>query len=105
LAPTAQSKLPGEFAHTQSREFRIDTIPHDWKPRKLAFSDMFSPGDDTPLAILQALLNLLDRFCDLWDGKSAFIEVFEPAIEILSHLSRKECIGLLGPEFKVCITI
>jgi nucleolar protein 14 len=65
---------------------------------------MFAPGDDTPLAILQAVLNLLDRFCDLWDGKSAFIEVFEPAIEILSHLSRKECIGLLGPEFKVCIT-
>jgi hypothetical protein len=53
------------------------------------------------LVILQALMNLLDRFCELWDSKTAFVEVFEPAIGILSHLSGKECIGRLGPDFKV----
>ncbi|KAF8245940.1 Nop14-like protein [Wilcoxina mikolae CBS 423.85] len=100
LAPTAQPKLPGQFPYNESDEFRIKDAPKDWKPRKLAFSDMFSPSTDTPLAVAYTLIGLLDILAKLWDGKTAFIEVFEPAVGVLNHLASKECTSNLGPELK-----
>ena len=104
LAPTPQSKLPDLVARGGSRAGGLWTrdAPEDWTPRKLAFADMFSPAnDDTPLAILNALVGLLGGLADLWAEKSAFIEVFEPAVVVLSHLASKKCASKLGLQLKV----
>jgi hypothetical protein len=62
---------------------------------------MFSPSTDTPLAVAYTLIDLLDILAKLWDGKTAFIEVFKPAVGVLNHLASKECTSNFGPELKV----
>ena len=101
MAPTPLAKIPGYFSYSDSDAFRI-TESANWKPRELTFSDMFAPSADTPLAVLDNLMALLVRFYDLWDGKTACIEIFEPSVAILAHLSSKECASILGTEMKVC---
>lgn len=101
LAPTAQPKLPGQLPYNESDEFRIANVSEEWKPRKPTFADMFAPSSDTPLVILSTFLGLLDRLAEVWDGKLAFVEVFEPAALVLAHLASKESAKILGPELKV----
>ena len=101
LAPIAQAKVPGQLPYSESDDFRIKETSDDWKPRKLTFSDTFAPSKDTPSALLYTLLGLLERLADLWAEKTAFVEVFGPANDILTHISSKACVGNLSSELKV----
>ena len=101
LAPIAQKKMPGQFPHTASDAFRISGVPADWKPRKPTFADMFEPASDTPLVVLSTLLDLVDRLAGVWEEKTAFVEAFEPAAEIMVHLSSKASTAVLGSALKV----
>ncbi|KAI5847010.1 nucleolar protein 14 [Tricharina praecox] len=100
LAPVAQAEVPGQFPYNESDDFRIRKASDDWKPRKLAFSDMFAPSEDTPSALLYTLLGLLERLTDLWAEKTAFFDVFGPVNDVLTHMSSKACVGHLSSELK-----
>ncbi|KAI1382230.1 Nop14-like protein [Hypoxylon crocopeplum] len=45
----------------------------------------------TELAILATTAQLLDAAADLYSGKPAFFETFEPAKNVLTHLASKSC--------------
>ncbi|KAI1208808.1 Nop14-like protein [Annulohypoxylon truncatum] len=45
----------------------------------------------TKLAILSTTIQLLDAAADLYSGKSAFFETFEPAKNVLVHVATKQC--------------
>ncbi|KAI1416033.1 Nop14-like protein [Hypoxylon sp. FL1857] len=45
----------------------------------------------TKLAILATTIQLLDAAADLFSGKPAFFETFEPVKNVLSHLASKSC--------------
>ncbi|KAI0140965.1 Nop14-like protein [Hypoxylon sp. NC0597] len=45
----------------------------------------------TKLAILSTTLQLLDAAADIFSGKSAFFETFEPVKNVLVHLASKPC--------------
>lgn len=64
--------------------------------RKLALIDCLDDISDeeamsTKVAILATSIQLLDAAADLFSGKSAFFETFEPAKNVLVHLASKSC--------------
>jgi nucleolar protein 14 len=103
LAPVAQAQVPGEFSYTPSNALRIKNAPKDWEPRKLSFADMYAPTAESPLAITHTLFGLLDVLIAQYGDRTAFIEIFEPALSILKHFSTKACTAPLGAELKVII--
>ena len=96
LAPAKLSKIPGSFPyHEPKRSVRIDD--DSTVSRSLAFFDCISQElseqeeDSLKIALLETNIKILDATADLWTGKSAFTEVFEPSLKIFQHLGSKIC--------------
>jgi nucleolar protein 14 len=100
LIPIGTQTIPGYFPYEETDVFRIQNVPSDWEPRKLSFSDIFDPSEDTPFAVLQSFFALLNQLFQLWAAKNSFLEIFEPVEKGLSHLLTKECRGKFGPVLK-----
>ncbi|ESZ97958.1 hypothetical protein SBOR_1629 [Sclerotinia borealis F-4128] len=96
LAPTKLPKIPGCFPyHEPKSSVRIENSkPSD---RQIEFYDCvsqeLSADEEEPLkiALLETNIKILEASADLWTGKSAFTEVYEPALAILKHLGGKSC--------------
>ena len=96
LAPSRLVKLPGNFPyHEPKSSIRIEdgsVVPknpsfYDCVPR-----DMSAEEEETAkVALLVTILSLLDAAADIWTGRAAFTEVFEPALKILQHLQSRKC--------------
>lgn len=96
LAPTKLSKIPGCFPyHEPKSSVRIEKATAS--DRQIELYDCvlkeLSADDEESLkvALLEANINILNASADLWTDKSAFTEVFEPALTILKHLGGKSC--------------
>ncbi|KAH6671234.1 nucleolar protein 14 [Halenospora varia] len=96
LAPEELSKLPGNFPYHEPKcSVRIQATPKS--ARHLSMKDCLlqnlSEADEESLkaALLETNLSLLEAAADAWVDKSAFTEVFEPALKIIQHLGSKTC--------------
>lgn len=106
LAPFKQSPTPGTFpVHEPDTPLRIASLPPTqlWTPRKLAFTDIFGASGEAgvKLAVVHTLLDLLERMADAWTGKTAFVQVFEPAFAVVTHLMSKRCARAFPEALKV----
>jgi nucleolar protein 14 len=109
LAPTKFAKLPGNFPYHEPKSLlRIESAPTS--TRKLKFYDCvardLSEEEEELLkaAIVEANLGLLTRAADTWIGKDALTEIFEPALDIMRHLSSKKCRSKIAESTQVCIS-
>jgi nucleolar protein 14 len=96
LAPLPAAALGSFPAHEPPPESRVSDAK-DLPLRKLKLSDC-SEGelDEKELAIFKlsiicTTVQILEVAADIWTGKSAFIETFEPVQNILSHLNSPSC--------------
>lgn len=108
LAPTPQTPLPGNFPYHESAEGLRMGKGKGWAVRKMTFADIFGEMDggrkqDTEHVLVYTLLCLLEQLVALWAGKKGFLEVFQPAAEVVAHLLSKECKGKLGRNLKVSL--
>ncbi|KAM0167493.1 hypothetical protein ACHAQE_000387 [Botrytis cinerea] len=96
LAPTKLAKIPGSFPyHEPKSSVRIEKASasdrqiefYDCIPQELSADD----EESLKVALLEANIKILNSSADLWSEKSAFTEVFEPALTILKHLGSKSC--------------
>ncbi|QSZ31233.1 hypothetical protein DSL72_000796 [Monilinia vaccinii-corymbosi] len=96
LAPTKIPKIPGCFPyHEPKSSVRIEKATasdrqidfYDCVPQELSADD----EESLKLALLEASIKILNASADLWTDKSAFTEVFEPALTILQHLGSQSC--------------
>lgn len=107
LAPIAQAELPGNFLYHEAAESLRISKSKLWEARKLKFADIFMPErsveekQDTRSALAYTLLCLLEKLAELWAGKKAFIEVFQPALAVINHFQSKECKSKLSQDLKV----
>ncbi|KAI1649831.1 Nop14-like protein [Daldinia loculata] len=97
LAPEKAEGTLGQFpVHDPMSEIRITSV-QSLTVRKLTPADCIKDdiSDEealsTKLATLATTLGLLDAAADLYSGKSAFFETFEPAKNVLAHLGSKSC--------------
>ncbi|KAI0383820.1 Nop14-like protein [Hypomontagnella monticulosa] len=96
LAPEKAKGTLGYFPiHEPTLGIRI-TNAQSVTVRKLAPTDCLNDISDeeamsTKVAILATTIQLLDAAADLYSGKSAFFETFEPAKNVLAHLASKSC--------------
>ncbi|KAI9745249.1 MAG: nucleolar complex protein 14 [Claussenomyces sp. TS43310] len=109
LAPAKLAKVPGNFPCHKPKigvsygGANVSTI------RALNITDTMSQDlseDDEAVlkvAILATGVKILDAAADIWSGKSAFQEVFSPALEILHHLEGKACRGKLPSSLQVSL--
>ncbi|KAL8807425.1 MAG: hypothetical protein Q9200_004682 [Gallowayella weberi] len=88
--------------HSLPDSFRL-TGQSDGEPRKLKFWDVVpmenASGDaeeELKLALLSTIITMCSTMADLWNGKSAFGEIFEPVTFILTHLTSKVCASNIG---------
>ncbi|KAH6708994.1 Nop14-like family protein-like protein [Leptodontidium sp. MPI-SDFR-AT-0119] len=109
LAPAKISKLPGSFPyHEPKSSLRIETVTDS--ERKLRFYDCVpvdrSEADEEALkaALIDVNLSLVDSAATTWTGKSAFTEVFEPALKISHHLASKKCCSKLSSNTQKTLT-
>jgi nucleolar protein 14 len=107
LSPTKLSKIPGTFPyHEPKQPMRISSATNI-SSRQITFYDTaansLSGKDESTfkLALLETNVKLLEAASETWTGKSAFTEVFAPALEILSHLQAKESRGQLPKNTQV----
>ncbi|KAL7629332.1 nucleolar complex protein 14 [Parahypoxylon ruwenzoriense] len=97
LAPEKAKENPGYFPiHEPASGIRLINA-QSVRVRKLSPADCVK-GDisdeeavTTKLAILASTTQLLDEAAELFNGKSAFFETFEPARNVLAHLATKPC--------------
>ncbi|XMA14227.1 hypothetical protein WAI453_007018 [Rhynchosporium graminicola] len=96
LAPSKLAKVPGNFPlHEPKSSLRIRSATDTG--RRLRFYDCvqkdLSDAEEEALkaALIDVNLSLIDAAATIWSGKSAFIEVFEPALTITYHLASKMC--------------
>ncbi|KAH7363844.1 Nop14-like family protein-like protein [Rhexocercosporidium sp. MPI-PUGE-AT-0058] len=96
LAPAKISKIPGGFPyHEPKSSLRIESVVEC--EGKLKFYDCApedrSQDEDEALkaALVGVNLSLIDAAATTWTGKSAFAEVFGPALKITHHLASKKC--------------
>ncbi|KAK6614545.1 Nop14-like family protein [Botrytis cinerea] len=91
LAPTKLAKIPGSFPyHEPKSSVRIEKASasdrqiefYDCIPQELSADE----EESLKVALLEANIKILNSSADLWSEKSAFTEVFEPALTILKHL-------------------
>jgi nucleolar protein 14 len=106
LAPVPIAKVPGRFPyHEPKTSQRIQKTPNS--ARKLAFYDCapqeLSEVEEESLkaALMDTNLSLLSAAADTWVEKSAFTEVFAPALKIVQHLSTKKCCSKLSETTQV----
>jgi nucleolar protein 14 len=109
LAPTKLANLPRNFPYHEPKSLlRIENAPAS--TRQLKFYDCvarnLSEEEEELLkaAIVEANLGLLASAADTWKGKDAFTEVFEPALDIVRHLSSKKCCSKIAKSTQVCIS-
>jgi nucleolar protein 14 len=91
LAPSELSKKPGNFPYHEPKE--SVRIEHAVKlVRGFEFSDCWSQeSEELKAVLLETSLKLLEAAADLWSGKAAFFEAFEPSLIITQHLGSKHC--------------
>ncbi|KAI9839041.1 MAG: nucleolar complex protein 14 [Thelocarpon superellum] len=99
LAPVAPpAALRSSPRRDAATPIRIDG-PLDCATRSLHFFDILpreaSVEEDGILkvALLETQASLMDAAAELWAGKPAFIEAFEPVSEVLQHLDGRACRG------------
>lgn len=106
LCPEEMTNTPGFFSLRKPQEpLRLSPSSKRINYRKLRFWDMVETEDDDTmppsekeelkLSLAATFISLLDAASDLWSGKSAFFEIFEPAQIVLQYL-RKSCKGKLS---------
>ena len=112
LAPVKSTRDLGYFPHHElPASVRIASIPTvpEVKTRQLRFWDISHVDDSTTeadeevkLALLETNIALLGTMIELWVDKSAFIEIFDPFLRILQHVSTKSCSAKLHSTTQVC---
>ncbi len=107
LAPTKLVKLPGAFPYHEPKN-SVCIKSCSTAPRKPRFYECFPQGipaeeeDSVKVALLVTNLNLLEAAADIWIGKAAFTEIFEPALKIVRHLESKTSREKLSEATFVC---
>jgi nucleolar protein 14 len=91
LAPSELSKKPGNFPYHEPKEsVRIENAVK--LVRGFEFSDCWSQQtEELKPVLLKTNMKLLEAAADLWSGKAAFFEAFEPSLTITQHLGSKNC--------------
>ncbi|GIC92609.1 snoRNA-binding rRNA-processing protein NOP14 [Aspergillus udagawae] len=94
LCPTEPNSSLGFFPARGSQE-SLRLIPSkQLNPRKLRFWDIATAQSDQrsqnelKLSLIHTFVTLLNSASDLWTGKSAFFEIFEPVQQVLRHVSK-----------------
>lgn len=108
LAPAKLVKLPRYYPYHEPRStLRLKGGSAD-ECRRLHFWDIMHEesvdlaGDEELKAVLiDAHVTIVDAMAELWVGKSAFSEIFEPVTAMLRHLSSKACSTKLSINTKV----
>lgn len=108
LAPSPLSKRPGNFPYHEPKEsVRIESTVKS--VRRFAFSDCFpqdsSQDEDLKAVLVETNFKLVEAATDLWSGKTAFFEVFEPCLTIAQHLNGKHCKSKLSTSTRVNTTL
>lgn len=108
LAPAKLVKMPRYFPYLEPRStLRLEGGSAD-DCRRLHFWDVTHEesvdvvGDEgLKAALIDANVSIVDAMAELWVGKSAFSEIFEPGTVMLRHLSSKACSTKLSTSTKV----
>lgn len=96
LAPVAASKLGSFPIHNPPAGVRAEST-NKTILRKLNFCDCLgldvsgTQAKSLKVAILDTTAQTLEAAAETWAGKSAFLETFSQAIEVLEHLNSKSC--------------
>lgn len=101
LAPVKPTQALGYFPHhALPATFRIMSMSavSENRKRQLKFWDIshvdglnMEADEEVKLGLIETNLALVDTMIELWVGKSAFIEIFDPFSKILGHLSNTSC--------------
>ena len=112
LAPVKPAQALGYFPHHElPASVRITSIStaSEVKTRQLRFWDIshmdgssIEADEEVKLALMETNLALLDTMIELWVGKSAFIEIFDPFSKILEQLSSNPGSSKLHSPTHVC---
>ena len=96
LCPSEPGNDLGFFPLRKPEESLRLSITKPINPKKLQFWDIGGPEshreEEFKLCLISTFLTLLDTASDLWAGKSAYSEIFDPAQKVLQHL-HKSCKG------------
>ncbi|KAI4173091.1 MAG: hypothetical protein LQ343_003201 [Gyalolechia ehrenbergii] len=103
LAPVRPSTILGPFPqHSLPFSFRVRK-GYVEVPRRLQFWDTIAPqntpkeaNEELKLALLNTAVAMCGVMADVWTGKPAFNEIFEPVAACLKHLTSKACITKIG---------
>ncbi|MCJ1242866.1 nucleolar complex protein 14 [Trapelia coarctata] len=105
LAPSKPKKSFGFYpVHEGEASLRIRSTGNNTKAEagKLKFWDLehvdgkqAEADERLKLALLETNTTLIDRMAEIWMGKSAFYEIFDPFHEALQHLLSKACYSTL----------
>ncbi|KAL8699428.1 MAG: hypothetical protein Q9224_001420, partial [Gallowayella concinna] len=103
LCPVQRSRETSFFPlHSLPDTFRL-TRESNGEPRKLNFWDVApmkdalgDAGEELKLALLSTIITMCSTMAELWHGKSAFGEIFEPVAFVLTHLTSKVCASNIG---------
>lgn len=113
LSPAKMKVIPGSFPYhapelSQHIEGRLRQS--DCVIRRLKLWDSIEVkgaseelDEELKLALVHALLTLVNTMADLWAEKSAFCEVFDPVLKILKHLTSNSCSGKFPATTKVMV--
>ncbi|KAE8350768.1 nucleolar protein 14 [Aspergillus coremiiformis] len=100
LAPEEPKSSLGRFPSRSPEEPLRLKISKSMKSRKLQFWDVTGPEsspkaeEELKLSLINTFVSLLSTASDMWSDKSAFLEIFEQAQNVLRFLS-KSCKGKL----------
>lgn len=113
LSPAKMKVIPGSFpyhAPESSQHIEGRLRQSDRVIRRLKLWDSIEvkgaseeQNEELKLALVHALLALVDTMADLWADKSAFCEVFDPVSKIMKHLTSNACSGKFPATTKVII--
>lgn len=103
LAPVQPSRATGFFpVHCLPDSFRM-VKEFTGNPRRLKFWDIVTAEQvseetkqELKLALLSTVISIYSTMVDLWTGKPAFCEIFEPVASVLKHLTSKVCASKIG---------
>lgn len=106
LAPSKPTKAFGFYPiHEGEASLRIGSTGHNTKAEagRLRFWDFehvdgrhAEADEGLKLALLETTTSLIDRMVELWMGKSAFYEIFDPFRAAFQHLLSKACYSKLS---------
>ena len=108
LAPAKLVKMPRYFPYHEPRStLRLEAGSVD-ECRRLRFWDVIheegvdvAKDEELKTTLIDAHVKIIDAMAELWVGKSAFSEIFEPVTVLLRHLSNKACSSRLPITTKV----